>query len=57
MEDNRTLCVICAWRQVCKKKFSMDGATTTRCIDFTRDITLKPHTEKQSTESEHKDAD
>ncbi len=41
MEDGRTICVVCAWRQNCNKKFSMDGATTTRCPDFTRDVTLK----------------
>lgn len=41
MSDDRTICVICAWRQNCNKKFSMDGATTTRCPDFTKDLTLK----------------
>jgi hypothetical protein len=40
MESNRTVCVICAWRQTCNKKFSMDGATTTKCPEFTRDVTL-----------------
>jgi hypothetical protein len=39
--DDRTLCVICAWRQTCNKKFCMDGATTTKCPDFTRDVTLR----------------
>lgn len=39
--DDRTICVVCAWRQTCNKKFSMDGATTTKCPDFTRDVTLK----------------
>ncbi len=43
MSDDRTICVICAWRQNCNKKFSMDGATTTRCPDFTKDLTLKDH--------------
>jgi hypothetical protein len=41
MSDDKTICVICAWRKDCRKKFSMDGATTTRCPDFTKDITLK----------------
>jgi hypothetical protein len=41
MEDDRTICVVCAWRQTCNKKFSMDGATSTRCPDFTRDVTLR----------------
>jgi len=41
MENGRTICVTCAWRRDCNKKFSMDGATTTRCPDYTRDLTLK----------------
>lgn len=41
MSDDKTICVICAWRKDCKKKFSMDGATTTRCPDYTKDLTLK----------------
>lgn len=41
MNDDVTICVICAWRQTCNKKFLMDGASTTRCPDYTKDITLK----------------
>lgn len=41
MSSDKTICVICAWRQTCNKKFLMDGASTTRCADFTRDVTLK----------------
>jgi len=41
-----SICVTCAWRLTCNKKFSMDGATTTRCPDFTRDITLKEPSEE-----------
>jgi hypothetical protein len=41
MDDSHTICVTCAWRATCNKKFSMDGATTTRCPDYTRDITLR----------------
>lgn len=41
MSDDRTICVICAWRATCNKKFSMDGSTTTRCPEFTKDVTLK----------------
>jgi hypothetical protein len=41
MMDGKTLCVVCAWRSTCNKKFLMDGATTTKCPDFTRDVTLK----------------
>jgi hypothetical protein len=45
-ESDKTICVVCAWRMTCNKKFSMDGATTTRCPDFTRDVTLKEPVEK-----------
>jgi hypothetical protein len=47
-ENGKTLCVVCAWRPTCNKKFSMDGSTTTRCPEFTRDVTLKePAPEKE----------
>lgn len=51
-QDGKTICVVCAWRPTCNKKFSMDGTTTTRCPDFTRDVTLKePAPEKEQSES------
>jgi len=40
MGDYKTVCVTCAWRATCNKKFLMDGTTTTRCLDYTRDIML-----------------
>lgn len=54
MGDERTICVICAWRQTCNKKFSMDGATTTRCPDYTRDITLQDPGMEQEKKEEKK---
>lgn len=55
MTDDRTMCVLCAWRQTCNKKFSMDGATTTRCPEYTRDITLgAPHGSQQEVEKDKK---
>ena len=55
MEDGKTLCVMCAWRQTCNKKFLMDGATTTKCVDYTRDLTLKapPDEEEPQEKKEH----
>lgn len=47
MEDEKTICVMCAWRQTCNKKFLMDGATTTRCLEYTRDLTLKAPSEEE----------
>lgn len=50
MSDDRTICVICAWRATCNKKFSMDGSTTTRCPEFTKDVTLKASDEPREEE-------
>jgi hypothetical protein len=49
MESEKTLCVVCAWRLTCNKKFSMDGSTTTRCPEFTRDVMLTAPKEEQDT--------
>lgn len=34
-----SICVVCAWRQDCVKKYSFTGQ---HCLEFTRDLTLKP---------------
>ncbi len=39
--DEKQLCVICAWRGTCNKKFS-GGDGDLHCADFVRDIALKP---------------
>ena len=39
--DENQLCVICAWRGTCSKKFSGGGGYL-HCADFVRDIALKP---------------
>ena len=45
-QNGKTVCVTCAWRLTCNKKFSMDGATTKRCPEYTRDVTLKEPSEE-----------
>ncbi|MCX7982997.1 MAG: cytidylate kinase-like family protein [Syntrophales bacterium] len=42
MAMDKRLCVICAWRQYCQKRFSVtfDGISM-HCPDFTRDYTIK----------------
>jgi hypothetical protein len=37
-----SICVVCAWRQDCVKKFSFTGQ---HCLEFTRDVALKKTTE------------
>lgn len=41
MSSEPTICVVCAWRKDCLKKFSMGKDIKLRCPDFTRDLTIK----------------
>ncbi|HOJ42918.1 MAG TPA: hypothetical protein PLW88_00355 [Syntrophorhabdaceae bacterium] len=41
MTDEVTLCVVCAWRKDCQKKFSTSSDIRLRCPDFTRDLSIK----------------
>jgi len=43
MGMDKRLCVICAWRQHCQKRFSVtySGVMNIHCPDFTRDYTIK----------------
>ena len=38
--EARTLCGLCAWRAECKKKFSFEQGGSTRCADYSEDVTL-----------------
>jgi hypothetical protein len=40
-EDSRKLCIVCAWRANCAKRFNMGDDATLHCPDFTEDITLR----------------
>ena len=40
-----TMCVVCAWRLDCKKKYSYEQGSIIKCADFTRDAT-KPAQEE-----------
>jgi hypothetical protein len=37
-QSEPSICVVCAWRENCVKKFSFTGQ---HCQEFTRDVTLK----------------
>ncbi len=41
MSDEPTLCVVCAWREECKKKYLQGKDVSLRCPDFTRDLQIK----------------
>lgn len=57
MSAGQSLCVTCAWRQNCNKKFYVDGSTTTRCKDYTKDVTLKiPDPDDEDSTGSHKES-
>ncbi len=38
--EAKNLCGNCAWRAECKKKYSFEQGGTTRCADFSQDVSL-----------------
>lgn len=42
-----SICLVCAWREHCTKRFTFTGQ---HCLEFTRDITLKPREEEPAPE-------
>jgi hypothetical protein len=40
MEAGNNICALCAWRETCRKKFSISGKDM-RCTDFVRDLRIK----------------
>jgi hypothetical protein len=53
MSSNRDICIICAWRADCQKKFSVSGRDI-RCPDFSKDLTLPKGKEKKDKNEEKK---
>ncbi|OPX98102.1 MAG: hypothetical protein A4E62_00713 [Syntrophorhabdus sp. PtaU1.Bin002] len=41
MGTEGTLCVVCAWRKDCQKKFRKSQDVTLKCPDFSRDLSIK----------------
>lgn len=46
MVEDIEICVICAWRADCQKKFSVSGKNV-RCPDFVRDVSVKKKSEAE----------
>lgn len=40
MSSKKEICILCAWRENCQKKFSVSGKDI-RCPDFVRDLSIK----------------
>ncbi|MEW6215256.1 MAG: hypothetical protein AB1478_08690 [Nitrospirota bacterium] len=48
-----SICVVCAWRATCQKKFSIKAGQ--RCPEFVRDITIREEpAEEEKTEKKEK---
>ena len=41
MSEEPALCIVCAWRENCQKKFLKSKDVSLRCPDFTRDLSTK----------------
>jgi len=46
-----SLCLVCAWRKDCQKRFLRPKDVELRCPDFSRDMSIK-NTEKSDVEEE-----
>ena len=41
MSQEPTLCVVCAWRKDCNKKFLRSPSIASQCVDFTKDLSIE----------------
>lgn len=51
MTSTQLICVICAWRATCQKKFSVSGKDM-RCAEFVKDFLIKEEQEEETGEKE-----
>lgn len=54
MNQQKPMCVICAWRATCQKQFSLKAGQ--KCPDFVKDVTVKiDEEEKKESASEERE--
>jgi hypothetical protein len=53
-DDARKLCVTCAWRENCAKKFSMDSSSM-HCPDYSEDVALRKRNEEQDSQGKEEE--
>ena len=46
-----SICLVCAWRETCVKRFSFTGQ---HCLEYTRDLTIKARPEGEGPLKEKK---
>lgn len=45
MSEKKDICIICAYRENCQKRFSLKAGQ--KCIEFVRDLLIKEDKEEQ----------
>jgi len=53
MSSTQLICAVCAWRETCKKKFSVSGKDM-RCAEFVKDVSIKQKSEEEAEKKESK---
>lgn len=53
MATSENICIICAWRATCQKKFSMSGRDM-RCADFVKDVSVAKKKESGEADTDKK---
>jgi hypothetical protein len=51
MSSKKDICIVCAWRADCQKKFSVSGRDV-RCPDFVKDLSLPKDDEEKEEKKE-----
>ncbi len=51
MSASGNICIVCAWRATCQKKFSVSGKDM-KCSDFVRDVSIKEKNDTADDSSE-----
>lgn len=52
VSEKRDICVVCAYRENCQKKFSLK--TGQKCIEFARDLLIKDKEQQEENKTEKK---
>jgi hypothetical protein len=47
VSEEKTICLVCAWRENCQKKYSFSSSGGTKCPDYTRDLNLPKDNENK----------
>ena len=50
--DIGQICLVCAWRANCAKRFSIGDDATLHCPDFSRDVSLDKESKEQKNDEE-----